>query len=154
MGKLAGWTDAEEAAVLAVWSKILEALPGAGAELLINWFKAHPGAQAKFAHFAGKSEADLRNSPRLKAHAVKILSNLNVLIIARNDPDVVAELLNDLKRDHTKRQVSKDDHMKLAAATLELANGHFPGLCNDAAKSGLTKLMNLTVEYTVPNELD
>lgn len=67
--------------------------------------------QEKFPGLRGKSEAELRASPRLAALSVKVLSNLNAIIIARHHPAVVQELLNDLRRDHTTRHVSQADHM-------------------------------------------
>ena len=72
-----------------------------------SWFAADKDAQTKFKMFSGKSADELRASPRAAAHATKIFSSFQTLLICRNKPAAVQELLNDLKRDHTTRHVAK-----------------------------------------------
>jgi hypothetical protein len=148
MSRLAGWTADEERAVLVAWEKAMQAMPDAAIEILILWFQEHSEAQEKF-RFAGMSANELRNSPRLASHATKILCNLNIIIICRNKPAVVQELLDDLKRDHSNRHVAKCDNESLLHTIIQYLTKAFgKGVMNDNAVTGFSKLMNLVSEYT------
>ena len=77
---------------------------------LRRWFKTQPSVQDKFRLFAGKSPEELKNSARLTAHATKIFNGINEVIVCRNKPGAVKELLNDIKRDHMHRKVARGDN--------------------------------------------
>jgi hypothetical protein len=144
---LAGMTADETAAVVGIAGKLMGALPDGGVEILIAWFAADKDAQTKFKMFAGKSADELRASPRAAAHATKIFSSFQTLLICRNKPAAVQELLNDLKRDHTTRHVAKANIDALATAIVNHCTKAFGK--DDNAISGLGKLMNLIGQYTI-----
>ncbi len=62
-----------------------------------------PKAQEFFGRFKGKSEAELRAMPRLRAHGSHIFSAIDCVVKNLNDDAVGQELANDLDRDHKNR---------------------------------------------------
>lgn len=67
--------------------------------------------QCKFSAFKDKSHEQLLASPRLCSFSTKVLSYINAIIICRDRPGAVQELLNDLRRDHSMpaRRVTNED---------------------------------------------
>lgn len=68
--------------------------------------------QQKFRFFKNKTREELLALPRICSHSTKILSNINAVVICRDKPGAIQELLNDMRRDHTapSRRVTKEDY--------------------------------------------
>ncbi|XP_072043424.1 globin-1-like [Amphiura filiformis] len=76
--------------------------------LFKNLFTAHPELQQLFRGMKEIEELEtLIKSPKLKAHALRVVSSVNNLIENLDSPEVFVEMLKNLARSHKGNNVSK-----------------------------------------------
>ena len=69
-----------------------------------RWFEKDPSVLASFPMYSGKTADDLRTMARVRSHGSHLFLGITGVLFNLENETVTAEMLADLKRDHTKFQ--------------------------------------------------
>jgi hypothetical protein len=141
---VAGMTPEEIAEVQKTWSMVMTNVTEHSVTFLLKWWKADPKAMDLFSKFKGKSEAELKALPRLKAHGTHIFSAIDSIVKNLNDEAVVTELMHDLDRDHKTRTatLTKAQYDTFVGQAAGYLTGALGAALTPAGGSGYGKMLN------------
>jgi Globin len=84
-------------------------------EFLRRFFKAHPDYQLKFKSFASVPLDQLKDNPRVQAHALNVMYTVTLLVDSLDDVACLVEQLKTLGANHQRRTIELS-HFEVSGA--------------------------------------
>ncbi|XP_072044575.1 globin C, coelomic-like [Amphiura filiformis] len=122
-----------------------------GVDIFVCFFTTHPDYKKSFRSFRDDDDIQaLAKTPKLKAHAFRVLSTLNDLLEQLDDPDVFVVMLKNLARTHNDRHVAKETFKDLGPVLLTTFANHigdrFTKKASDAWLAAYTFIVQSVME--------
>ncbi|KAK3854693.1 hypothetical protein Pcinc_038843, partial [Petrolisthes cinctipes] len=138
-----GLTLRHRTAMTRTWDLVRPDLKVHGVNFFLRLFREHPQIQTRFRGFDGKSEAELKTSKRLVAHATTVMMAITSLVDNIDDPSVLVELLTTTGQNHHNRGVQKNDFILLAPVLIAFLRDNLGGHWSCVAEEAWTKALKV-----------
>ncbi|KAI8435769.1 hypothetical protein MSG28_004001 [Choristoneura fumiferana] len=103
---VSGLTLREIYAVQSTWPAVYGDAGKYGMELFVRLFRADPETKTFFKAIRNLSEEQLTKSYQFKAHAINLMSAINLAVVNLKQPEVVIAMMDKLGESHEKRKVT------------------------------------------------
>ncbi|CAL1528705.1 unnamed protein product [Lymnaea stagnalis] len=138
-----GLTGREKQLIMETWALAADkkCVKENGVEFFIQLFVAHPHMQDYFQLFKGKSVAELRSSPKMKAHATSVMYALTSYVENVEDSENLVGLIQKIAISHLGRGIELQEFEYLKVVLLNFIKSLLGSRWTPEIETAWTKLM-------------
>ncbi|XP_046573943.1 globin-like [Haliotis rubra] len=150
--KATGLTERQKDAIRTSWALVSLDLKGNGVNFLIKFFKDYPEDKTFFEAFKDKKPEELRDNPKMRAHASIVMHALTSVVDNLDDPECLIDILQRNAQSHFGRNIRIKQYKDLFETFVRYLQEALGDKCTELTKTSWEKALVVVISV-IGNEM-